>query len=529
LSRRNLYISFIILLVSLWALMTGAAGIIITNVQVYESTFSPDGDGFVDSTFIYYTLSDSATSFTAVILSADTLNVINTLVSSSPRSAGTDTTIWDGRNLLGQIVTEGNYLLFLRAEGVSSSDSLYRTLRVDLTVPQVTITSIQPSTIIAPRLDKPPLRIYFDVADALPSDSVFTGCYILDPRLDSSDDILDTLLVRYLEAGAYSVSWDGLSATEDGPHQVKLIGTDNGGHTAIDTAAIYVDLDPPVIEVTSFESSAKFKVIPDSIRGWAYDASSLTSLEMRFRAGAPYFEVPTQWWQSDTLFFAALLADSIAQDTIHTLRFRISDLAGRADSLLHRVELDITPIDSLVLDQPAGPVRSPNYLLTGSFNERPDLIWIYQNGSLVDSLLLNILMVDISVEVLLDPGENQFYVISRDDADNISPASNTITVVYNTQAGLFLPQPFRPLDEFQINTARAIARVRLKIYDLNGDLVRTFDYAASSTSLTNLTIPWNGLNGENESLHRGPLVAVAFINFLDGSTETIKEIFLFNP
>jgi len=526
LSRRILYISFIILLVSLWALMTGAAGIIITNVQVVESTFSPDGDGIQDSTFIYYTLSDSATSFSALILSADTLNVIDTLVGSSPRSAGTDTTVWDGRNLLGQIVPEGDYLLFLRAEGVSDSDSLYRTLKVDLTIPRVTITSIQPSTIIAPGLNKPPLRIYFDVADALPSDSVSTGCFILNPRLDPNEAMLDTLLFRYLEAGAYSVSWDGLIATEDGPHQVMLTGADNGGHTAIDTAAIYVDLDPPVIKVTSFESSAKFNVIPDSIRGWAYDASSLTPLEMRFRTGAPFFEVPTQWWQSDTLFFAALLADSILEETVYVLRFRTSDLAGRTDSLLHRVEWDTTSIDSLVLDPPAGPVRSPNYLLTGSFNERPDLIWIYQNGLLVDSLLFNIIMEDISVEVLLDPGQNQFYVTARDDADNISSASNTITVVYNTQAGLFLPQPFRPRDEFQINTAQAMTRARLKIYDLSGDLVRVLDHTASGTSLT---IRWNGLNGENESIHRGPLVVVAFLYFVDGSTETIKEIFLFNP
>jgi flagellar hook assembly protein FlgD len=522
LNRRILYLSFIFLVVSLWSLMTGAAGFLITNVQMSEFTFSPDGDGFEDSTFIYFTLSDTATTFSAVILSSDSLNLIDTLLSSAPKSAGTDTTVWDGRNLLGQIVPEGDYLLFLRAEGMSGTDSLYHILQVDLTVPQVMITSIQPSTIIAPGLNLPPLRVYFDLTDALPSDSVSTGCYILD----TTGTKIDTLLFRYLETGAHSISWDGQSATVDGPHQILITAIDNASHTADDVAAIYVDLDPPVIEVTSFESSAKFKVIPDSIQGWAYDISSLTPLEMRFRTGVPYFEVPVRWWQNDTLFFAAPLADSILQDTVQVIRFRTSDLAGRSDSLLHRVEWDTTAGDPPVLDQPAGPVRSPNYLLTGSFNERPDRIWIYQNGSLVDSLLLNIIMEDISVEVLLEPGENQFYIIARDDAGNLSLPSNTITVVYNSQTGLFLPQPFRPRDEFQINTAQAMVRVRLKIYDLSGDLVRALDYTAAGTSFTAV---WNGVNGEDESIHRGPLVVVAFIDFADGSTESIKEIFLFDP
>jgi flagellar hook assembly protein FlgD len=502
--------------------MTGAAGHLFINVQVSEFTFSPDGDGFEDSTFIYYTLSDSATALSAVVLSFDTLNVIDTLISPAPKSAGTGTTVWDGRNHLGQIVAEGNYLLYLRADGLSGADSVYRTVQVDLTAPQVLITSIQPSTIIAPDLDQQPVQIYFSVTDAPPTDSVFTSCFTLDP--DGTK--LDTLLFKNLEAGTHSVSWDGLSATEDGPHQFTVTGADNAGHTTTDAAAIYVDLDTPWIEVTNFESSAKFKVLPDSIQGWAYDASSLTPVEMRFRSGAPYFEVPNQWWKNDTLFFAAPLADSILQDTVHVIRFRTSDLAGRADSLLHRVEWDTTAGDAPVLDQPAEPVRSPNYLLTGSFNERPDMIWVYQNGSLIDSLRLNIITEDISVEVLLEFGENQFYVTARDDAGNLSLPSNTITVVYNSQTGLFLPQPFRPRDEFQINTAGAMARVRLRIYDLGGDLVRALDKAASGTSMT---FRWDGLNGEDEALHRGPLVVVAIIDFMDGSSEIIKEIFLFDP
>lgn len=521
-SRRDLHLIFIVLIVTLWSLMSGAAGYLITNVQVSEFTFSPDGDGHEDSTFIYYTLSGAATSFSAVILSSDTMTVIDTLVGDTPRAAGTDTTVWDGRNLLGQIVPEGDYILFLRAVGSSGPDSLYRTLQVDLTVPQVLITSIQPSTIIAPGLDQQPARIYFTVADAPPTDSVFTSCFTFNP----AGARLDTLLFKNLEAGAHSVVWDGQSATQDGPHQFTVTGTDNAGHTRTDAATIYIDLDPPKIEVTSFESSAKFRVIPDSIRGWAYDASSLTPLEMRFRAKAPYFEVPNQWWRNDTLFFAAPLADSILQDTVHVIRFRTSDLAGRADSLLHRVEWDTTAGEPPVLDLPEGPVRSPDYLLTGAFNERPELIWIYQNGSLVDSLLVIVIMEDISVEVQLEPGENQFYVIARDDAGNRSLPSNTITVVFDSQAGLFLPQPFHPRDEFQINAARAMARVRLKIYDLGGDLVRSIDHAVTGTSVT---VRWNGLNGEDESIHRGPLVVVAFLDFMDGSTETIKEIFLFDP
>jgi hypothetical protein len=236
--------------------------------------------------------------------------------------------------------------------------------------------------------------------------------------------------------------------------------------------------------------------------------------------------VPVQWWRSDTLFFAAPLADSIQTDTIHTLRFRTSDLAGRTDSLLHRVEWDTTGADPLVLEAPAGPVPSPYFTLIGRWNERPNIIFLYQDGNFIESVLTNPLMDSLAVEVTLNLGENRFYVTAEDEVGNLGPPSNTITVEYVAGQGLDLPQPFRPDDEFQINTTLTMTRVRLYIYDLSGDMIVSFDFSPNSV---NQIIPWDGLNGQGETVQRGPLVAVLLLDFVDGSTQTLREIFVFDP
>jgi hypothetical protein len=280
LSRRFLTISCFILLTSLWGLTTIAAGDLVSNLQVKDSTFSPDGDGLEDYTDIDYTLADDAVLFSAAILSADTQSVIDTLVGSTPRAAGSYTVSWDGRNLSGQVVPEGDYILVVHAEGDTESETHYRQVQIDLTVPQVTITSIQPSFILAPGLNKPPLQISFELSDAPPTDSLFTNLYITGPGGGG----VDTLVWEYRLLSTYAVAWNGSTATEDGPYQIQLVASDNGAHSGADAADIYVDLDPPLIEVTSFESSIPFQVLPDSIRGWAYDANSLTPLEMRYRA-----------------------------------------------------------------------------------------------------------------------------------------------------------------------------------------------------------------------------------------------------
>jgi hypothetical protein len=61
---------------------------------------------------------------------------------------------------------------------------------------------------------------------------------------------------------------------------------------------------------------------------------------------------------------------------------------------------------------------------------------------------------------------------------------------------------------------------------MSGNLVRvlTDPWAGEFVS-----IPWDGLNGDGEKVHKGPLVAVAYLDSSTGKSEPIREIFLFEP
>ncbi len=524
LNGRSVFKTTLLLLIFLLGVPSISSGQTISNVLIDESTFSPDGDGIQDSTTIWYELSDTVFSFYAIVMTGDTLNTLDTLIAGNPRSSGIDSTSWDGGDSLGIVVPEGHYLIYLRAEFESSVDSIYKKVKVDLTPTQVEITSIEPSTLVIPGPGQPTIRIYYDISDSPPSDSVEVGVFIFAPGSAFLDTLI-TLVHDFLEPGSYSANWNG-AAVKDGIHKVKVVAYDDGGHSDYAIAELNVDIKPPTIEITSPEPDKSFRVIPDSIRGWAYDRNQVTSLQIKYNADFPYLDVPTQWVQNDTVYFVAPLADSIIEERDYVLRFKAVDAPGRADSLPFRVELDLTPPPTPILDPPEGPVRTPYYTLTGTFDlALGEYVKVYRNGAFLDSVF--VLSGDFnSVEVALIPGENIFTVVALDVLGNASPHSNAVTVQFDASKGVFISQPFRPEDEFQINLLKQALYTELKIYDLGGDLVVTLE---DRTHDKNIAIEWDGLNGNREALKRGPLVVVVQVNYAGGGKETFREIFLFDP
>jgi len=509
------------MLVLLLGVATTASGRIISNVQG-GSTVSPDGDGIQDSIYIAATFSDSVYSYDAYVLTGDTMSIVDILVDGEPRSAGTDSTWWDGRNFFGSVVSQGEYLFFLRAENASGADSVYRKIDVDVTPPEVTVTQIQPGTLLAPGLDdQQNLLVDYFVSDVFPSDSVNVVVLVQNPSGKK-----DTLISRLLQTGkTYRAEWDPSNATVDGIYALQIRAKDNGGHLDVAFASINVDLNKPSMHISSPAGNKKFNVIPDSLLGWAYDRNGVKPVQITYGQNRPYVPVPNQWIMDDTLFFSAPLADSVVEEGIHQMRLKTTDAVGRTDSIPFSIELDTSAPDSPVLDSAPGVVHAPKYTLTGTFSQDTKKIRLFRNGTFVDSVVI-VIQETLSKEVLLKAGTNVLTAKALDDAGNISAPSNEITVVYENAAGVFIPQPFRANDSFQINLAAAHARVALRIFDLGGNLVYVHrDYTAG----THLDIEWDGSNGEGTEVKRGPLVLVVLITYDNGSEETFREIFLFTP
>jgi hypothetical protein len=61
---------------------------------------------------------------------------------------------------------------------------------------------------------------------------------------------------------------------------------------------------------------------------------------------------------------------------------------------------------------------------------------------------------------------------------------------------------------------------------MGGHLVRVFTERWTGEFVS---FSWDGLNGGGEEVHKGPLVAVAYIDASEGSGEVLREIFLFEP
>lgn len=517
----------LILLLILSPLASGAQGDLLTHVEVAGYTISPDGDGLQDTLRITYTLADTAWSVSAYILTpALPQTIVDILAFDTPRSGGNHTLTWDGRNFSGVPAQEGTYSLLVQAFNGAHDDSVFKTVYLDLTPPSVSITRVEPGVFAPDILTSVPLTVIdFTVSNSPPENGDQIRIGIEDP--DGKE--LTTLSPGSLFTGNgdYSVTWDGAEIATDGMHRIVIIVDDNGGYSGSDRSALNVDKKGPSLKVESPVSGVKVREIPDSLVGWTWDRNGINADSLRVSFSGEVFDPITSIsYSGDTLFFSVPLADSITAERLYTIALQSQDVVGRETQISFRITFDATAPAPPVLAQPAeNRFRKPLYILTGTVPEEPDVLRLYRNSVLFDSLT-GLIEANLSREVPLVPGTNTFTALAVDDAGNVSEISNAVTVTFDNTAGLFIPQPFRPDDEFQINLSREARAIELRIYDLSGNLVNSIEATPAELAVS---IAWNGSNGDDKSLERGPLVLVATVSYLDGGTETQRELFLFKP
>lgn len=210
--------------------------------------------------------------------------------------------------------------------------------------------------------------------------------------------------------------------------------------------------------------------------------------------------------------------------TVVRLAIVISVLAASLIAFVPR-QAPAQTLPAPVLEPFNGKWHTPSYLLRGEVARARFLsfVRVLRDGVVIDSVSTAVDSL-FSVRVPLEPGPNQFTAVWI-DTSLTSPPSNTVNVTFDTSAGFFMPVPFVAGASFDINVTDPVGKVVLRVFDVMGDLVTQFE---SREQRTFYSFPWDGLNASGERVHRGPLIAVAAIDYSDGSHEVIRRAFLFD-
>lgn len=526
-------------------LLAGGIGVDAARAQIVtlfdvQAVVSPDGDGHADSTRVRYTLSTPAASLSLVVFEADSVTPVRTLRAPSPQTSGGPRVLyWNGRRGDGSPVPEGAYVVTLFTHGSANPDSVKSLpVFVDVTAPSVAIVSAIPNP-YAPGApgSATSVSISFTVANASPTfpggiPDEFKSAFA-NPSGAALTPVSLTTTPPFTGAdGSYVLAWNATAeptVPPDGEYRVTLTVNDMAGHTANSVYHFDVDTKAPDVKTTSLAENASVRTVPDSLRGYAFDKHGVDSLTVRYAATHPYQPVASTWASGDTLRFSVPLADSFSTEGAHRVDFRAVDVFGRATSYFLNFRYDASAPPAPVLDAVATSTwKTSTYPLSGHANDGGDqgsFVRVYRNGALVDSVS-TFFGDDFEIDVPLVSGRNRLTAALRDGAMNASPPSNPVTVTFDTGAGVFAPAPFGPGDAFDVNASRTAARCTLRVFDLSGQSVIVLEDDGAKQFYS---IAWNGSNGTGIDVKKGPLVAVASVDYDDGSHDVFRTVFLFDP
>jgi flagellar hook assembly protein FlgD len=522
-----------------WLAVSAHAQNIVTRFEVRESVISPGDDDKKEETHIVYTLQEAADSLSLVVFEADSVTMVYSFAAQT--SSGTHEEIWNGTYTGGAPAPEGAYVVTLFVRDASSSDYLSSLpVFIDLTPPTVQILSVLPNP-YAPGApgSTTSMSISFVANNTSP---VFPGRppdELKNAFTNPDDDpftpaSLITTPPFTGTSGSYVMAWNGTvepNALADGEYSVTLTINDVAGYTATSLYHFDVDTRSPEVKVTSLADGASVRVVPDELLGYSLDPSGVDSLLVSYATNRPLHPVDMTWLGGDTLYFSVPLADSFTTEGLHQLDFRSVDVFGRATSYTFSFRSDATAPLAPTLDPYLGggkPWTGSVYPLSGTLNGASDagaFVRVYRNGVVVDSVAtLNSVLFDVDVPLV--SGRNDLVAVVRDGAFNVGPPSNTVTVVFDTGAGLFAPAPFGPDDRFDVNARAPATGCTVRVFDLLGEIVVVLTDDAAQQFYS---IAWNGRNGSGAEVKKGPLVAVVQIDYDDGSHDVFREVFLYDP
>ncbi|MCK4305051.1 MAG: hypothetical protein KAY24_12505 [Candidatus Eisenbacteria sp.] len=127
----------------------------------------------------------------------------------------------------------------------------------------------------------------------------------------------------------------------------------------------------------------------------------------------------------------------------------------------------------------------------------------------VDSVTIATLPVDTTLvfsgTIPVLPGKNLFVAYGVDVVGNQSAASVEYEVQCISQQIITIPKPFRPGDEFVFENPAGWSSLRLELYNLEGDRIRSWSCGSGEqAAFWSKRITWDGRNSRGETVHQGP-------------------------
>jgi flagellar hook assembly protein FlgD len=497
--------------VAAWA---GSASIFINYPSI-----SPDGDGVRDEMTVTVTLSSQVDTLLVTVRDKTTENAYDTLINEAPAAEGDRSAMWGGTDWTGTVLPEGQYDLHLYESTGGSGESLLRTVVIDLTSPLVNIDRIEPG-VYSPGWpdDSASVIVYFTVSGWETGASA--RMTVRDPDGGEETDPVDVQ-----GDGEWSGVWKP-ATTMSGFHTITVSVDDEAGNSDADSGTVFVDSDPPELEILT-EMPSNTREAPDEMIGRAYDISGISSMELSWtgidNVESDRFPADSTWFEADTLYWRFDTPDSVNGNTGHVeggykLRAFASDPFDRQSNKTLSFMLDRTPPSPPLIEDLPGRVIHASLDLYIQYDDDTDSLLVYRQGTgPADStwFLTSVMSPGDPIEVTLSEGLNEFRAIGRDDAGNTSALSNTVYTTLDPTTGITYPEVFRSPGSFQIVSAETASSVTLEIYDIRGERMRKITVPGPGTSFD---IAWDLTNDDGETVRNGPCLVVITIDHSGGRT-----------
>jgi len=492
---------------------------IVDYFVIFYPSISPNGDGVKDYSPVKLHIS-SQCNYLALTLE-DTLltTVFDTLFSKSEPDTGEYTFNWTGLDSTAALLPDGKYVLHLYTENDTSSWNEYKEVVVDTTRPVVTIDRIEPG-IFLPGIPGKEDRIiiYYTLTNIGPGDS--TTASITRP-----DETVEMMDLHEEVSGDHSIEWSGDESIPDGYYTVSFRVDDEAGNSSSDNGFFEVDNAGPAIV---FVDSLPYYTnnTPQVIEGTCFDRNGVEGLELSWNNSPPVapdstFEV------GDTLHWLFNVEDSVKSQGVYVegqykLSVSCSDSFGHSTTKVMTFYIDTTPPAPPYLRPVPARVNDRELVIVGEADKSEADSVLIRYTDEVDTVLIKkrLLLDEFSATLDLFDGNNTVWAFAKDKAGNSSSISNVINVEYRVVDELVFPEVFRSADYFRIYSTKEIQSVQVKIFTINGRLVRTLSKYGPASKFE---IMWDLLNEDGSEVNNGPYLAVITIEY-PGSRRVEKKL-----
>jgi len=338
------------------------------------------------------------------------------------------------------------------------------------------------------------------------------------------EDNIENITINVSSDSSYCLNWNPDNPAS-GIYTISMMVEDLAGNTGTDEGYINVDADSPEISFLTLIPEYT-KQPPDSVSGTIYDRSSIDSLGFIWNDSLTILP-STVYTLNDTTFWSIVILDSVYSggnyiEGDYSLKVYARDEFGQNTDNSISFEIDTTAPDAPVLSPPASPVLIPDIELSyeEDLDSNADIVIFFRlHDGDTSSDTVNALTSKPNISI--EEGENEIWSIVIDKAGNESGESNHILITYDTSSQNSFPEAFRGPDNFIISTSNPAGKVKIQLFDLRGEEVRSISTMGPATYFQ---IEWNLLNNDGEEVRNGAYLAVITVYY--SNTRTVDKNFI---